>query len=176
MLGPAVMALAVTSSAGAGLADLHVAYWERVRIVGLLGVAGHGAGNVAGAGVVQPANLRASRLARIAAHNRTVRAAGPGLHGFGCKQRANAVTFLPIAVLIVVAFQIGVRGVVIGVGVVCAILCAIGALPSHGIEEPSPQGYLAIAILSTLPLGVTLFRQSEMERAHHGLQGPSWIS
>lgn len=163
VLGPAVMALAVTSSAGAGLADLHVAYWERVRIVGFSESLGMALGTSL---VLVLCNRRTYELLDWRALPRTI-----GLFAllglatwFGCKQPANAVTFLPIAVLIVVAFQIGVRGVVIGVGVVCAILCAIATLPSHGIGGPSPQGYLAIAILSTLPLGVTLFRQSEMER------------
>ena len=162
VLGPIVMAMAVARNAGASFAS-HTTYWERVRIIAFsesLGIA------VGTSLVLVVCNRRTYGLFRWSALPRTT-----GLFALlglatwlAFRLPGNPFTFLPLAVLTLIAFQLRVQGVVLGVSAVCAIVCTLFPLTSRGLDGSSLQGYLAIAILSTLPLGVTLSKRSELER------------
>ncbi len=174
LLGPAIVALTVAQKAAGSpgaVASLHAGYWERFRIVAFaeaLGVA-------LGASVVLVlCNRQTYRLFRWRALPATL-----GLFGlvalatwFAFTQTAYPAIFLPYAVLIVIAFVLGLRGAVLGTAIACAMITALAAhSPVAGSQALSPQSCLALAILTALPLSVTLFNRAELELRLKDSQG-----
>ena len=159
VLGPMMMALAMARNPSVGFAQLHTTYWDRVRIIGFSESLGVALGTSL---VLVLCNRRTYRLFRWHALPQTV-----GLFTllglatwFALRRPGNPVTLLPLAVLVLVTLQLGVRGAVLGISAVCVMICS----SADGIEGSSLQSYLAITVLSALPLGLTVFRHSELDR------------
>ena len=179
VLGPAVMALTVarlTAGSAGAVADLHAGFWERVRIVGFAESLGVALGTSL---MLVLCNRQTYQLFRW----RTL----PGTVGLlsllglatwfaftqSLDQTAYPVIFLPYAVLVIIAFQLGIRGAVLGTATVSAIITVLTvsghassafASAQSGGPATLPQSYLALALLAALPLGVTLLRRNELEQ------------
>jgi diguanylate cyclase (GGDEF)-like protein len=94
-------------------------------------------------------------------------------------QSIYPVLFLPYAVLLVIAFRQGLRGVVVGTAVSAAVVTAMCSpareplLALHGFWVPGVwqtasqavliQSFLALAVLMAFPLSVTLVKRSDLE-------------
>jgi diguanylate cyclase (GGDEF)-like protein len=181
LLGPAIMALTVArnaaESAGA-VSGLHTGFWERVRIVGFSESLGIALGTSL---VLVLCNRQTWRLFRWRALPRTAGLlALLGLTTWFAftptsVQATYPIIFLPYAVLVLIAFQLGLRGAVIGMATAGSVVCWVAywgtASPAHSVPGRSPQDYLALAFLAAMPLGVTLFRRSELEQRVADFQG-----
>ena len=166
VLGPAIMALTVAHTTGAGadaLSRLHPGFWERARVLGLseaLGVA------LATPLVLVLCNPHTYRLVRWAALPKTL-----GLFGllalatwFAFTQTGHYAIFFPYAILIAIAFFLDLRGAVIGTALFAAIVSVHAA---HGLllagQVTSLQTGVVLAVLAILPLSLTLFHRTELE-------------
>jgi len=172
ILGPSIAAIAVAQKApgsSGAVADIHAVFWERFRIVGFSESLGVALGTSV---VLVLCNRQTYRLFRWRALPATL-----GLLGLLALATRLAFTetsypaiFLPYAILIVIAFLLGLRGAVLATAMACAILCALSAHASASAgslfagQDLSVQSYLALAILAAFPLGITLFRRAELEQ------------
>jgi len=166
LLGPAIVGLTVAQkaagSAGA-VADLHAGFWERFRIVAFSESLGIALGTSL---VLVLCNRQTYRLFRWRALPATL-----GLFGllalatrFAFTQTIYPAIFLPYAVLIVIAFVLGLRGAVLGTAIACAIITALAAhSPLAAGQAGIVQSGLALAFLTVFPLSVTLFNRAELE-------------
>lgn len=171
VIGPAMMALTVArmpAGAAGAVADLHAGFWERVRIVGFAEALGVALGTSL---MLVLCNRKTYSLLRWRALPLTL-----GMYlllglatWLAFTQTAYPAIFLPYAILIVIAFVLGVRGAVIGTSFACAMICALTAPPAFALAQASgtgmtPQSYMALAVLAALPLGVIVNRQTELEQ------------
>lgn len=173
ILAPAVMAFTVArnvaGSAGA-VADLHAGFWERARIVGFAEALGVAVGTSL---MLVLCNRQTYRLFRWRALPVTV-----GLFGllglamwFAFSQTAYPAMFLPYAALVLIAFQLGIRGAVMGVAASSATICGLTAFSRVGTAVVSPQSFLALAVVAVFPLGMTLVKRTELEQRVKDYEG-----
>ena len=165
-LGPAIMAFTAARTAGSfvAVANFDAGYWDRVRIIGFSESLGVALGTSL---LLVLCNSRTYRLFRWRALPLTV-----GLFAllglsirFGFTRTADLTSFLPYAVLVFIAFRLGIRGAVLGAVAISAIVCAHAASGTPNRLPPiSPQSFIALSVLVALPLGVTLFKRAELER------------
>lgn len=172
LLGPLVMALTVArQSAGTvgAFADLPGGFWERTRTIGLSESIGVALGTSL---VLVLCNRQTYLLFRWRTLPRTfgmltllVLAA---LLGFS--RATSPALFLPYAVLVAMAFLLGVRGAVLGTATASVILCALAAhgrlaaAASISGQGAQAQTCIALAVLAVFPLSLTLFRRNEIEQ------------
>ena len=170
VLGPAVMCLTVArlhaGSPGA-VSNLHAGLWERIRIVAFseaLGIA------FATPLVLVLCDRNTYRLFRWPQLLETL-----GLFillglaaWYTCTQEIRALTFLPYAILLLIAFRLGIRGAVFGTTVMGTVVTFLPAIAHRSLlvlaNQPVPvRSYLALAVMMVLPLGVTLTKRWELE-------------
>lgn len=170
VLGPVAVALGVARNVPGtigAVADLHAGFWDRVRIVGLAESLGVALGSSL---VLVLCNRRTYRLFRWRALGGTVGLLG--LLGLATwvafSQTTYPAIFLPYAILVVVALRLGVPGAVLGTAVTGTMVCILTGLGHTGGASLLPQSYLAMAVLTALPLAVTIFNRNELDqRATH---------
>ena len=159
LLGPAVMCLTIAGRASTF--NVNAGYWERARIIGFSESLGVALGTWI---MLVICSRRTYRLFRLHCLARTA-----GLFTllglatwFAFRQTAPPVIFVPCAALALVTLRLGIRGAVLGAGVVSSLICGLTASSSF-VAANSPRNYLALVMLVALPLGVTLFKRTELE-------------
>ena len=166
ILGPAIMALTVAQStmeSAAAVSRLHPGFWDRFRVVGLSEALGVALGTSL---VLVLFNPHTYRLFHWTALPKTV-----GLFSllalatwFDFMQTLYPAEIFPYAILIAIAFFLGIRGAVLGTALFGAIVSFHAAhgplLAGHAM---SPQGSIVLAVITIFPLSVTLFHRSELE-------------
>jgi diguanylate cyclase (GGDEF)-like protein len=176
LLGPVLMAAATAlrvSAASAGNAGLDVPFWGRVRTIAFAEALGMA---LATSLVLVLLNQDTYALFRWRALPQTVAlfclSAGTTwvIFEFGA---SSSLLLAPLAVLVVLAFRLGLRGAILGLGISCAT--AVGYVLREqqslsGVAHGSPallaanvQTCFALAILVILPLGVTLANKRYLE-------------
>ena len=181
LLGPAVMALTVAlryPGNSASVGDLHAGFLERARIVGFA--------ESLGVSLFTPLTLvllnRETyklfrlRILPLTLGMLTLAAMGTWL---AFTQNLYPVIFLPYAVLLVMAFRMGFRAVVLGTGVSALVVTLLsiqgrsaplglhglwtaGSWPAEG-QAILIQSYLALAVLVVFPLSVLLLKGGDLE-------------
>ena len=167
ILGPAVMSLTIalkTARTTGAVADLHAGFWQRARIIGVSESLGIALGLSL---VLVLANRQTWRLFRWNSLPTTVGLLSAlGLSTwFALNHAASSAVLVPYAILIAIAFFLGLRGAVLGLGVACAIVSAFSAhSPLLTSQTAFSQNSLALAIITILPLSVALFNRSVLEQ------------
>jgi len=186
MLAPTVMCLAAAMHSAAGGGDLQAGYMDRARTVGFAEALGVALGC---SFVLVLCNRKTYALFHWRALPKTV-----GLYAMlgltawiSFNWQSYPVVFLPYALLVAIAFMLGLRGAVLGTVLMCSIVAGLtgsGSAYSHHALSVGPaiadlgreqavltQSYLALAVLLVFPLAVTLERRGEMEARLEDMQG-----
>ncbi len=163
ILGPAIVALTIARKAGAA-AGLPTGFWERFGTVGFSESLGMALGSSVILVLCNPQTYRMFRWRALPATLGLLALLALATR-LAFTQTILPAFFLPYAVLIAIAFLLGLRGAVLATGIACAI---IAALAGHGTvltgQPMFAQSCLALAVLAVFPLSVTLFNRSELEQ------------
>jgi len=177
MLGPAVMGLAAGRQTAGVVGGVRADFMDRARIVGF----SEALGMALGCAIVL---VLCNRQTYALFHWRTLPKTA-GLFAMlaltswmAFSRESYPAVFLPYAVLVAMAFLLGLRGAVLGTGLACAIMASLagsGSYYRHGAlaigsgttdyalgQAMLAQSYLALAVLTVFPLAVTLLKHGEL--------------
>jgi len=188
VLGPVLMALTVaqrTPGVSGSVASLHLAFWGRVRTVAFAEALGMALATSLALVLLNPDTFALFRW-RALPQTLALFCLSGGV-AWAAFEYASAVAspllllLAPTAILVAIAFRLGLRAAILGAAVNCVIALAYGrwfqggdSAVAHGdllALATTTQTCFALAVLAVLPLGVTIAKKGYIEDRLNDAQG-----